>query len=150
MRLLPWGLAAFSDQAIRRFNGRFAPFAEALGGGDTAEQLRSLEQELEAADTIEQAQVVLEQLLPSLFKPNRLDARLVDVLAKLYDEPMAHSVGWAAAASGYLQRQFERKCTELAGLPPKRLLKVDRFIQARLRLSGDPELDLRGVMSKFG
>jgi AraC-like DNA-binding protein len=63
---------------------------------------------------------------------------------------MAFDIARAAEERGYSQRQLERRCLELTGLSPKRLQKIARFNQARLRLMFQPNLDLHECMLEFG
>ncbi|MBD2870820.1 helix-turn-helix domain-containing protein [Paenibacillus arenilitoris] len=149
VRLLPWGLAALSDKPVRGFNDRFVPLGDALSSRQAA-LLSELERELEDATDLDAAQRLLESFLLGTLAPDRSDERMIRPLNRLYREPVASDVAIIAKDSGYSQRQFERRCAELTGLAPKKLNKIARFNQARLRLLFDPELDLHECMLEFG
>ncbi|SEM72000.1 AraC-type DNA-binding protein [Lihuaxuella thermophila] len=149
VRLLPWGLSALSEKPVRCFNDRFVPLQEVFAP-KSADLLPQLERKLADTLDISMAQELLEAFLLDLYAPDRIDPKITRVLAKLYGDPMTYDIARAVRDSGYSQRQFERRCAELTGLSPKRLHKIARFNQARLRLMFQPDLDLHECMLEFG
>jgi len=146
VRLFPWGFRPFFQKEPRPFNDAMVSLAELL---DEA-ALRDLEGKLAHAELDEAVAHLEEFLLQRLTPSPEEDAPFLEILAALYQNPMEHDVSQAVAASGYSQRQFERKCREWTGLSPKRLHKISRFNLARLTLFANPRLDLHQCMTQYG
>ncbi|OUM97628.1 MAG: hypothetical protein BAA02_08125 [Paenibacillaceae bacterium ZCTH02-B3] len=158
IRLYPWGLYAISGQPAERFNDRFMPVAEFIQdrwAGQAAEadrRLRELE-ELErflASAGMDDAQRRLEAFLEDWVDPAWHDPALFGVIDRLYHRPAEYGVADAARDAGLSLRQFERRCVRVTGIPPKRLHKIARFNQVRIRLLLRPDLDLHDLMLEAG
>lgn len=145
VRLLPWGLAAFSAVPAKQLGDRCVPLGELFEASAVAE----LTEQLSGA-SMDEAVQVLERFLKSRLDTRNMDLPFVRVLEGLYREPVQRDVNWAVETSGYSQRQFERKTVELVGLTARRLIKIARFNQARLRIMFQPDIDLHACMEEFG
>lgn len=85
------------------------------------------------------------------FNPNHaVDLTFIGLLSSLYQSPSDQDLQAVVKRSNYSQRQFERNCLELVGLSPKKLLKVSRFNQVRLKIFYQPDIDLHDCMNEFG
>jgi AraC-like DNA-binding protein len=145
VRFLPWGLKAFMNVDSRAFQNKLIPLAELLG----TEKVKELENIL-ADSTMEQGMKEIESFLQSTFHPEDTSLAMIGILSRLYHDPMKQDVQSLAAESGYSQRQFERICSNVAGMSPKQLSKVSRFNQARLKIFRNPFIDLHECMVDFG
>lgn len=158
IRLHPWGLYMITGRPVRWFNDRFTPLAEFLADGEagrpdgTDRRLRELA-ELErflATAGMDEAQARLESFLESLMNPAECDPVLFGAIDRLFHRPAEYGVADALRDVGLSLRQFERLCVRLTGIPPKRLHKIARFNQVRLRLLARPDLDLNDLMAEAG
>lgn len=148
IRLYPWGLYMISDRPVHQFNDRFIPLAQ-LTADLRAGQVEKLERSLKTAD-MDLAQSRLEAFLEHLIDPDKADPVLFNVLANLFQRPAEYQVADAVRDLGCSLRHFERRCLKVTGLTPKRLHKIARFNQARIRLLLQPELDLHDLMVEMG
>lgn len=145
VRLKPWGLKAFVDTDVKLLKDQFVPLKNIFPKAEMdviTDTLRNLE--------FEEGLSVLTDAMKKLLNTDRLDKPFIEVLSKLYDNPIHQDIKTIASMSNYSQRQFERKGIELAGISPKKLSKVARFNQVRLRIYWNPEIDLLDCMNEFG
>lgn len=78
------------------------------------------------------------------------DLSFITFLAELYENPVGQELKTIYEKSKYSQRQFERKTMEFTGLSPKKLSKVARFNQVRLKILRNREIDLYDCMHEYG
>lgn len=149
IRLYPWGLFALTDQPVKLFNDRFLP-AGLLFPPCSAAGLAKLEQSLSTTTDLARAQPLIESFLLPRIIAHRFDDRLIAALKQLCDTPESHDVLSAARAAGLSLRQLERQCVRLTGLSPKRLHRISRFNQVRMRLLSRPDTNLLDCMAEAG
>jgi AraC-like DNA-binding protein len=147
--LVPWGLAAFTEKPVKLFNDRFIPTARFFPERATA-ALSKLEQSISATNDLPYAQIQLESFLLSQITAQKSNHRLIAALKRLFETPEKYDVVSAVQDTGLSLRQFERQCTKLTGLSPKRLHKISRFNQVRMRLLAHPDSDLLDCMADAG
>ncbi|RAP76063.1 AraC family transcriptional regulator [Paenibacillus montanisoli] len=148
VRMLPWGLKPLFGIDPKPCLDTFVPLSEAFGEQTVSELTARL-----AECSLDEAVHALECFLLALLDaspPAAADMNLIEALSPLYRQPMDVDVQQAVLQSGYSQRQFERKCVELIGMPPKRLHLIARFNQARLRIFWNPAIDLHQCMLDMG
>jgi len=149
VRLYPWGLFALTDQPVQFFNDRFVPTAQ-LFPEHAAASLLKLERSISTTDDLSYAQTQLESFLRSRMNARQSRDGLTTALKQLYEMPQSYDVVSAARDAGLSLRQFERQCMKLTGLTPKRLHRIARFNQVRMRLLSEPDADLLDCMVEAG
>lgn len=145
VRLKPWGLKAFVDTDVKILKDQFVPLNNIFPRTEMEiieEKLRDLE--------FEEGLSQLTESMNRLLDTERLDMPFIEVLSRLYDDPIHQDIQTIVSMSNYSQRQFERKGVELTGISPKKLSKVARFNHVRLRIFWNPEIDLLDCMNEFG
>lgn len=145
VRLKPWGLKSFVETDVTLLKDQFVPLKQIFPKGE----IDKIEEDLKNLE-LEEGFALLQNYLKEFFNPDRIDEPFINVLSKLYDAPIQQDIKTVVSLSNYSQRQFERKGMELTGLSPKKLSKVSRFNQVRLRIFRNPEIDLHDCMAEFG
>lgn len=143
IRLKPWGLKAFIDADVKALRDTFVPLAPLFPAS------KKIENELGNLDFEEGIVYLTEIMLQSLNEKN-VDKDFIEILSVLYEDPIHQDIQTVVNLSNYSQRQFERKGIELTGLSPKKLSKVARFNQVRLKIFFNPDIDLHDCMNEFG
>ncbi|MEK5502529.1 AraC family transcriptional regulator [Bacillus sp. FSL M8-0168] len=146
IRLKPWGLKFWVDTDIKELRDKFLPL-DSLFKQSIIEQMESRLKGVE----IEEGMTLLHEFMLDTFKQNHfVDKHFIRILTELYEFPVQQDIQTLVSRSHYSQRQFERKVLELTGLSPKKLSKVARFNQVRLKIFFAPEIDLHDCMHEFG
>jgi hypothetical protein len=145
VRLLPWGLRAFKEMDHRTLIDKFLPLADLFPEHELAELVPQL-----AEADLDEGIALLTAYLYRHFQPETKHAAMINILSKLYRTPMEQDVPISVVESGYSQRHFERICSELVGMSPKRLNSVSRFNLARLQIFFNPTIDIASCMGQFG
>ncbi|WP_163102360.1 AraC family transcriptional regulator [Peribacillus alkalitolerans] len=145
IRFKPWGLIPVLEEKINLLKDQFLPLSILLKG------IENIEKELEKAE-LEEGIGILKGFILERFDINKIEKELefIELLSKLYSNPINQDVQTVIKESHYSPRQFERKCSDLIGLSAKKLSKVARFNQVRLKLFFNPSLDLHDCMNEFG
>jgi AraC-like DNA-binding protein len=145
VRFKPWGLKPFLEKKIYLLKDQFLPLANLLEG------IENIEKELRNVE-LEEGIEILKTFLIDRFDINKIEKELefIALLSKLYSDPINQDVQTVIKESHYSQRQFERKCSDMIGISAKKLSKVSRFNQVRLKLFFNPSLDLHDCMNEFG
>lgn len=146
VRLKPWGLKCLTNIDVKGLKDQFLPLSTIFPKSD----VDNLNQELLELG-LEEGLELLKNYILGIYKQTEIvDIALIEVLANLYNDPIHQDIKTIVGLSNYSQRQFERKTVELTGLSPKKLSKVARFNQVRLRIYFNPAIDLHDVMTEFG
>lgn len=145
IRLKPWGLKSLINTDVKVLKDQFVPLTSFLPKCEI-EQTEKVLTNSEMDEGIEYLQNIIQKLL-SQTNP---DEAFIDILTKLYEDPINHDIQTIVSLSNYSQRQFERKGMELTGLTPKKLSKVARFNKVRLKIFFNPDVDLHDCMNEFG
>lgn len=138
IRLYPWALAAFTEKPVKLFNDRFIPTARFFSERATA-ALSQLERSISATNDLLYAQIQLESFLLSQITAQKSNHRLIAAIRRLFETPEKYDVVSAVQDTGLSLRQFERQCIKHIGLSPKRLQRISRFNQVRMRLLAHPD-----------
>ncbi|OAS17133.1 AraC family transcriptional regulator [Paenibacillus oryzisoli] len=145
VRLLPWGLRAFKEMDHRALIDKFLPLTDVF----PEQGLVEIVPQLAEAD-VDEGIAMLAAYLTRHLQPETKHVAMINILSKLYRTPMEQDVPISVAESGYSQRHFERICSELVGMSPKRLNAVSRFNMARLQIFFNPMIDIASCMDQFG
>lgn len=146
IRLKPWGLKSLTNINVKELKDRFAPLTSIL----PKPTIESLEKSLIHLDYEDGITLLKEFTTGILNQTKNEDITFLHVLSKLFQDPINQDLQAIVDMSNYSQRQFERKTAELTGLSPKKLSKVARFNQVRLKIFFNPEIDLHDCMTEFG
>lgn len=149
VRLHSWGLIAFTEKPVKQFNDRCIPAVQFFPERAAA-ALAKLEQSIAATRDLPDAQHQLEAFLSAQITAQKISPRLMAALQRLCETPEQYDVVSAARDTGLSLRQFERQCIKLTGLAPKRLHRISRFNQVRIRLLTQPDADLLDCMVEAG
>ncbi|MBD8026738.1 AraC family transcriptional regulator [Ureibacillus sp. Re31] len=148
VRIKPWALNYFLDQAVdlKKMKDTFVPLKYLF----KEEDIKLMESNLKEA-SLEEGIKLVNRFILDAFHPNYFTNNdFIQILADLFNRPVQVQLQDAILMSNYSQRQFERKVIELTGLSPKKLSKVARFNQVRLKLFFHPQTDLYDLMEEFG
>lgn len=146
IRLKPWGLKSLTNIDVKRLRDGFAPLTTIF----PKNKIESLEKSLAQLEFEEGITLLKEFTKDILFHTKTEDFAFIEVLSKLFKDSIHQDLQTIVNMSNYSQRQFERKTAELTGLSPKKLSKVARFNQVRLKIFFNPEIDLHDCMTEFG
>ncbi|WP_349408962.1 helix-turn-helix domain-containing protein [Pseudalkalibacillus sp. SCS-8] len=145
IRLKPWGLKYFKDLNVKELKDGFIALKDVF----RSDKVNQLEQKLAHA-SFEEGLPHLESFLLKGLSHNELDPVFLSTLEEIYEDPKGTDIQSVVEKSHYSKRQYERKCSDWTGLTPKKLSKVARFNQVRLRIFFDPDVDLHDCMYEFG
>ncbi|MGM7703241.1 AraC family transcriptional regulator [Pseudalkalibacillus sp. Hm43] len=145
IRLKPWGLKRFVNEHLKGLKDRFVPLEDLLNSGEIARLTHQLE-EIPFDDAFN----ALSQFMIDEIEHYPMDNQLLAQVSRIYDNPIETDLSEVIEKSHYSKRQFERKCSDLTGLTPKKLSKVARFNQVRLRIFFNPTVHLHDCMHEFG
>ncbi|MGM7723656.1 AraC family transcriptional regulator [Metabacillus sp. Hm71] len=146
VRLKPWGLKFLLDADLKELRDKFVPLSTLFNKS----KIETIENELRDLELGEGMNLLQEFLLESFNQGHDLDKEFIQILTELYESPVQRNIQTFVSMSNYSQRQFERKVIELTGLTPKKLSKVARFNQVRLKMFFNPAIDLYDCMEEFG
>ncbi|WP_078410138.1 AraC family transcriptional regulator [Priestia abyssalis] len=146
IRLKPWGLKLLSDTDVKVLRDKFIPLSNIFCKSNV-ENLQTILKDKE----LEEGVTILTEFLLGILKQTTTDDRsFITFLAELYENPVGQELQAIHEKSKYSQRQFQRKTIELTGLSPKKLSKVARFNQVRLKIFRNREIDLYDCMHEYG
>jgi AraC-like DNA-binding protein len=147
VRLKPWGLRAFLNINVKTLKDQFLSLSDIFNKVEIDE----LENKLHLAN-FERGIVILKEFMLEKFDKLKIekDHSFISYLSTIYMNPVDTEVTTVMKNSNYSQRQFERKCSDLVGLSAKKLSKIARFNQVRLKMLFHPTIDLCDCMNEFG
>ncbi|WP_293472537.1 helix-turn-helix domain-containing protein [Phenylobacterium sp.] len=131
--LLPAGWPLLSDAAAAGYVDRLHPLSEVLGEAAAA----LLEAVAAAGGDAGYAAALDAWLLRRLEARAPLDATLVELHVALNDPEVASVADWAGRL-GLSTRQLERLTRDYIGLPPKLLMRRQRFLRSSANLRAAP------------
>ncbi|RTQ86472.1 AraC family transcriptional regulator [Lysinibacillus telephonicus] len=146
IRLKPWGLKFFSDIDVKNLRNQLLPLKDIFDN----EKIKQVSKVIKGMDLEEGMLVIKDFLIGLRNQKNNKELPFIKILSEIYDDPIGQDLQSVIEKSNYSRRQFERKTTELTGLSPKKLSKVARFNQVRLKIFFNPEIDLHDCMVDYG